>query len=242
MNNKSVVVFKSLLKKGYISKYFEQESYLDFMNSGDIQYELFEMGKLLDFDIHKAGGKVYLIPHQDNEIFSQSNAELKETIGSEAKNIDLYLNNYIIMYFLYLMYNSKNNSIERRDFITIDDLIEKINCKMDLVSKNKDVYEEEEKLYSLNFIKIAETWLGKQYGDVDSKKYTDRIGCVRRAMIKMRNEELITISDSNNKISPTEKLDDLMPYFLGQNRVDEIRNFFKGEEEGEVTNAHIIKN
>ena len=54
-------------------------------------------------------------------------------------------------------------------------------------------------------------------------------GCLNRVMTKLIREELFVVEDE--KIIPTQKLKDLMPYFLRKERVESIQQFIKGGED-----------
>lgn len=234
MNIKALNVFKELLKKGYISRIENPNTFADYRDN-EVRDELDIMKRELDFDLHDVNGRVYLIPLQENELFSQGIADIRSSLGSDAVNLDVYLNNYISMYLIYLFFHGENATPESRESITVNEFIKELDHNMRQATDNKDISEENEKRYGINFIKIAETWLGKIYGEADSKRLDDRVGFVRKAFIKLRDEELFVI-ESNDMIKPTQKLKDIMPYYISQSRVEQINNIFKGKDEEDADN------
>ena len=55
-------------------------------------------------------------------------------------------------------------------------------------------------------------------------------GAIMKVIRKLRDEELIYESEPN-VYKPTQKLSDLMPYFLSQQRVAEVNSIFERGEE-----------
>lgn len=230
MNRKSLSLFQQFLKAGGISRENDPEAYADWQDS-DAAAELREMGEALGFQLFEIGTRVYLIPDPDSELFAQNNADIRESIGTDARNVDVFLNNYIIMTILFLLYHSENNKPKIIDFITITDLVEELDKRMQKAIDNPPETERKENRYGINFIKIAQHWLAKQYGDRLSTRRSDKTGCIRKACVKLRNENLITLPDNESQIRPTVRLDDLMEYYLRQDRVKQINAVFEGVKE-----------
>lgn len=230
MNHKSLTLFRQLVKTGGISRENDPEAYADWQD-GDAAAELQEMGEALGFQLFEIGTRVYLIPDPDSELLAQNNADIRESIGTDARSVDVFLNNYIIMVILFLLYRSENSNPKSRDFIAMNDLVEELDKRMQKAVDNPPETERKENRYGINFIKIAQQWLAKQYGDKLSVRRSDKTGCIRKACIKLRNENLITLPDNESQIRPTSRLDDLMEYYLRQDRVKQINAVFEGVED-----------
>jgi hypothetical protein len=230
MNRKSLSLFQQFLKTGGISREENPEAYADWKD-GDAAAELQEMGEVLGFRLFERGTRVYFIPDSEGELFAQNNTDIRESIGMDARNVDVFLNNYIIITILYLFYHSKNNDPRSRDVVAISDLIEELDRRMRNALENPPETEQKENRYGINFFKIAQTWLAKEYGEKLSTRRSDKTGCVRKACIKLRNQKLIRLPDDETMIFPTVRLDDLMEYYLQQDRVKQIDAVFEGVEE-----------
>lgn len=228
MNPKTLYVFKALMKNGYITRN-ENPVVFDYFSEQEISDELEVMKAELDFDIYRAGSRIYLIPNQENELFSQDNLDFKKSVGSDARLFDIYLLNYIAIYLLYEFFHADGADPLIREFITVEDFIKDFTGHCDRVVKDNTEFENTGKRYGANFIKMADTWLAKAYGSIESNKFDEKRGCVAKVLRKLRDEDLFVI-ESEIKIRPTQKIKDLMPYYLNNERVGEINKIFAGGE------------
>lgn len=226
MNHKTFSLFKQMLGTGGISREKDPEFYADWQDK-DIAGELAELCEELGFHLHEYSTRVYLIPDADNELFAQSNADIRESIGSDARNVDIFLNHYIIMLVLFLLYRSENQRAKSDEFVALSRLVDEMDARMQKALDAPEKSEQEESRYSINFIKIAQLWLAKQRGDKLSTRRNEKYGCIRKACVKLRNENLITLRENESQIWPTMRLDDLMEYYLSSDRVRQIQKMFE---------------
>lgn len=234
MNPKAVRIFKIFIKNEGCFRRQDDPLLWDSFEDEDVLCALDILKAELDFDIHRVGNRAYLIPNQENELFSQTNADFRRDIKAspDQKIIDLYLLNYLCVYLLYEFFHGEGSEPLTRDFILRDDFIELFtnHCKQ-VCSSELDV-ESSELEYGINFQKLAQIWLGKKYGDPDSRVFTNMTGCLNRIMIKLKQEGLFFVED--DKITPTQKAKDLMPYFLRRERVVTIHQYLEEHKDAAV--------
>jgi len=226
MNTKALRVLKAFLKNGEINR--DNDIWNDFKDE-EVRDEFEDLKTELDFSIIEvSGGRAYLVPNQDNELFSQDNFDFKKSIGSDARQNDIYLLNYLGIYLLYTFFHGEGGEPLNRDFITKMDFIHDFNEQCEKVQNDKLSSEENEKEYGINFTNLSNLWLSKLSGDEDdkNKKIDTKMGCLNRILAKFINEKLFTLVDE--KIKPTIKLNDLMPHFLNKDRISDINNLMRG--------------
>ena len=229
MNDGTLKLYRELLKKGYISQRDSQILW-NYVEDVDVYDELCEMGKVLDFDIIRAQGRIYMVPTENNEIFLKNRMDYRADLKtSEIRNRDLYLFNYFEIYLIYLFFRGENADAQVMTFITRDDLIKTFTEHCKTITSQSIDDDDSTNAYSENFRLLAENWLGKKEGDPASRKIEDRNGIVNRVMIRLKADELFNITESGI-IRPTTKLIELMPYVLRKERVGEINNWFEKEE------------
>jgi hypothetical protein len=214
------------MAKGYISREDNELAY-GYMNDTEVVSEMEMMGRELDFELYKANGRIYIIPNQTNELFLQGNNEFRRFTKQEARLDDIYLFNYIGIYMLYIFYHSSGKSPLSRDFIKEEDLISDFTLHCEQIKNESLKFEDATTLYSIDFVRIADKWLAKT-GEV-CNKLDSKYGCARVMLRFFEGEELF-LRDSEERIKPTRKLNDIMPYFLSQQRIKEINSVFSGGE------------
>ncbi|MCH5195634.1 MAG: hypothetical protein J1F28_02900 [Oscillospiraceae bacterium] len=222
MKSETIRLFAKLMEKGYITRAHEPVFYDDSCDA-EISAELAVMEQELDFTIYRTNGRLYLLPNPTNELFSQNNKDFQRSVGNERLD-ELYLLNYMAMFLLYELFGGKGNSLQTRYYIRESDFLD------DFTEHCQKAHDEGEKLknasaqYSLDFLRLADSWLAKR-GD-DSTSIDTKHGCFKKIIKKFKDEELLYESDGMWK--PTVKLNDLMPYFLSQDRISEIHSIIGG--------------
>lgn len=230
MNRGTVEVFQGLMKKGWIDR--GNDSLLwRYYQEIDVQEELEEFKAVIGFELVRAGDRVYLIPTQDNELFLKNNQDYRRDIKADStiRNRDLYLMNYLAIYLIFVFFGGEGNDPLQRDFISKEDFISLFSdhCKQ---AKAIELESSEELDYSENFIQLADVWLSKLDGEIDSKKFDCKYGILNRILSKLEIDEIFEIGD-DNRIRPTRKMKDLMPYFLRKDRISEIQDWIRGVED-----------
>lgn len=225
MNRKTAGVFRELMKRGYVDKDETPELFAAALDE-EVTDELDTMKREFEFELYRSQRRLYLVPNQENELFLQDNSDFKRSVGTDAKLDDIYLYNYLAVFILHSMFGGKGNNLETRNMFVVSDMIQEFSEHCRKIKSETQDYEAASEKYSIEFINIAEKWLSK-LNDVDNNKLTTMNGTIMKVIRKLRDEELIYESEPN-VYKPTQKLRELMPCFLSQQRVAEVNSIFEG--------------
>ena len=227
MIKSALQIYAKLLKDGQLDSSNDGELFLEYRKE-EVRADLYELEEELGFGILDVGQIIYLIPNLENDILSYSMKELRETISTNARLVDAYLETYLMMYLFYLFYGGKNNNPIQRDFIQVNVFIEELDQKFDNYLSQIDKIDELEDLYGINFRKIAEYWSSKQA--FDEGKIKTKEGTVIKMCRQLEKEKLIRMVENNKEIRPTNRLKDIfINYYLNEDRVQELQLFFRKE-------------
>ena len=227
MNRKTLEVFHSLMKNGWIDR--REDSHIwGYSEDMEVQEELEDFKAVLGIDFVRAGDRLYLVPTQENDLFLKNNQDFRRDIRADntIRNRDLYLMNYLAIYLIYVFFSGEGNDPLCRDFISKEDFISQFTQHCNSVAGSDLAEGEEAPDYSENFIRLAEVWMSKIDGAPDSQKFDTRYGILNRILAKFKTDELFSLDD-DDRIRPTRKLKDLMPYFLRKDRISEIQAWIK---------------
>ena len=182
----------------------------------------------MDFTLREIAGVVYLIPHPDNALLSISLRDIRESESRSDLVVDAFLQCYITMTILWMIYGGKNNNPKRVMFLQIKDIIDTLNERFLTAgaadAMQTDAMQIEESL-EINFTQIANLWNAMQTHDEQRRK--TRRGAVLKACGLLERQKLIYILDEKREIRPTKRLDDLMiGYYLHEERISAIHKLF----------------
>ncbi len=222
MKPESLRLFAKLMEKGYITREQDPLYYEDYCDT-EIATELAVMEQELDFTLYRTNGRLYLLPNPSNELFSQNNADFRRSVGNE-KLEELYLLNYMAIFLLHQLYGGKGNTLQTRYYIKESDFLDEFTHHCEQVHSEGESLKNASAQYSIDFLRLADNWLAKR-GD-ESNSVDTKHGCFMKIIRKFRDEELLF--DSDGVWKPTVKLNDLMPYYLSQNRISEIHSVLEG--------------
>ena len=193
----------------------------------EVRAELDIWGEELGFTLVDMRGKVYLIPHTDSELLSFTIRDVRESESRSDRMIDAFLQCYITMTVLWMLYGGKNNNPKRAVFLQVKDIVAELDERFsDITAPEAGILETE---YEINFTQISSQWGAMPVDDEQRRK--TRVGSVLRACRFMERQRLLIILDEKREIRPTERLDDLMiGYYLDVRRIQEIHTLFENEE------------
>lgn len=228
MTTNTLKLFHEMMKHGWIDRH-DNGLLWNYVEDSEVRDELEDMGKELGFEILQAQDRLYLVPTQDNDLFLKNNVDYRSDIkaSNEVKTRDLYLMNYLAIFILYLFFKGEGNEVCVRNFITKEELLKEFTNHCKMVEDKELEGEENSNDFGENFYMLAQDWLGKKEGDTASRRVEDRYGVVNKILLKFRADELFVEDD--NKISPTKKTRDLMPYVLRKDRIQMINSWIEGE-------------
>lgn len=228
MNVKTSKLFRALMNCGYIEKDDDPELFSAYFDD-EVADDFAVLQQDFEFKLLKTPRRIYLIPDQSNELFLQNNSDYKRLVGSDAKLSDIYMYNYLAVFILHSMYGGKGNNLETREMFRVSDMIREFSEHCRRIRDEERDYELAEEKYSIEFREIAGNWLSKR-NDIDNNRSETMNGTIMKVIRKLRDEELIYESEPN-VYKPTQKLSDLMPYFLSQQRAAEVNSIFEGGKE-----------
>ena len=224
MKPESLKLFAKLMEKGYITREQNPSYYEDYCDA-EIASELAVMEQELDFTLYRTNGRLYLLPNPSNELFSQNNSDFRRSVGNE-KLEELYLLNYMAIFLLHELYGGKGNTLQTRYYIRECDFLDDFTKHCEQVRAEGEDMKNAAAQYSMDFLRLADNWLAKR-GD-ESISSDTKHGCFMKIIRKFRDEDLLY--DADGVWKPTVKLNDLMPYYLSQNRIAEIHSILEGGE------------
>lgn len=222
MRPESLKLFAKLMENGYITRE-QSPAYYEYYNDPEIASELAIMEQELDFTLYKTNGRLYLLPDPNNELFSQDNNDFRRSVGNE-KLEELYLLNYMAIFLLHELYGGKGNTLQTRYYIKESDFLSEFTKHCEQVRSEGESLKNASAQYSIDFLHLADNWLAKR-GD-ESNSVDTKHGCFMKIIRKFRDEKLLY--DADGVWKPTVKLNDLMPYYLSQNRITEIHSILEG--------------
>lgn len=219
-------ILKQLILKGVINDRDDRELF-EYASMYEIWDELETASQEWDFHIVKSPHNLYLIPTQENTLFNTKLRDVKENVGSEARNIDAYLQCYIVIVVLHMLFGSKNSSPQSADFLLIKDVV----AELDERFENENEATALEATYHINFRKISDIWNSKSV--VSEGRKDSKFELVRTACRFLRNQKLLKFcDDDDDKVEPLERFVAIMSqYYLNESRICEINALFDKKEE-----------
>lgn len=218
MKTEAADIFKKLLKNGWIDRK-DDALIWNALDDENVLADIDVLKASFAFDTVRTNDKYYLVPLQENDLFLKNNVDYRKDIKAEdARKKDLYLLNYLAIYIIYLFFKGENANYKSRDFITREDLLERftLHCQ-ETENAETDTMDG----FSESFVMLAQSWLSKTEGPADSTKWTtEKNGVVNKILQKFKTDGLF--GEYDGEIKPTQKLIDLMPYFLRKERINEI--------------------
>lgn len=224
--NRALQIYKKLLADGQINDKNDLEFYTNYKDP-EVRMMLTQFERELGFRLVEAKHTVYLVPNSDNELLSFTMKDIRELISSGARQVDSFLQCYIIMVILHMFYGGKNNDPKQIEFLQIKDIVQKLDEKFDTASEARR--DELEESYSINFRQIANIWRAKAVAQ-DGKRTTKNELVLKACRLVIR-QKLVEFRDNEREIKTTKRLDDLMKYYyLDEKRVQEISRIFEEDD------------
>ena len=157
----------------------------------DIRDELEVMSEEWDFTLVRTFHDIYIVPLPDNEMFNMRFREFRESISSNAKKIDAYLQCYIIMVIFWMFFGSRNSDPQRTESLRIKDIVIKLDERFS--NENKAAQMEEAQL---DFHQIADKWNGNLYKDEGRKQ--SKVELVKTACRILVKNGLVIFADDED--------------------------------------------
>lgn len=160
--------------------------------------------------------------------------DFRESIATNAKKVEAYLQCYIIMVILWMFFGGRNSDPQLTNSLRIRDIVLKLDERFS--DEQKAAKKEEAQI---DFHKIADKWNGNVYKGEGRKQ--SKIELVKTACRILVRNELVIFADDEDEIRCRKRLSDLMKnYYLSDKRISEINRLF--EKEDENANDQSYKN
>jgi len=222
---KAAKIITKLLKSGELSSIDDAELFEHFH---EVRDELDIYGEEMGFSLHEINSTVYLIPNMDSDILTYSLKKVRESESSSANLKDAFLQCYITMTILWLLYGGKNKDPLQYAFLQISTIVAKLDERLN--ADNSELGRVLEEDCEINFKQIAEHWKPLHAHDEENIKRKTRMGRVLTACRFLEREGLVNLRDNELEVRPTKRLNDLMQYYLNNDRIKDIHCLFDNEE------------
>jgi hypothetical protein len=220
---KAMKIYYYLLGKGEITFEDNKELYLDYADS-EVRYMVEILAKESDVIIEKYNQVIYLIPKEENDVIGIKDIELQKVISSDARKIDFYLAQYIMIVLITVFFSGKGNYVKVRDFIRVAELEEIITHRLSYANSKKEIETLQEE-GAINITRMYEQWNALQIDDKSKKK--TKYGYIRSVCGFLQKHKLIYFDQIEEHIRPTNKFTHLMTYnFLDNSRMEIIEKIF----------------
>jgi len=187
----------------------------------EVRAELDIWGEEMGFTLKDINGSVYLIPDADSDLLSFSIKDIRDS----GKTIDAFLQCYIIMIILWLLYGGKNNNPKSAIFLQIKDIVKALDGRFAEIPAGLPMTMED--AFEINFTQIAAAWNAMPVYD-DQRRKT-KTGVTLQTCRLLERQRLVDLLDENREIRPRKRLDDLMAgFYLDIQRVKELHALFDG--------------
>lgn len=217
-------VLKQLILKGSINDRDDRELF-EYISIDGVWDELETTAQEWDFHIIKSLHSLYLVPTQENTLFNVKLRDIRENVGSEARNIDAYLQCYIVMVVLHMFFGSKNNTPQSASSLYVKDIVTELDERF----KNGNEATALESTFHINFRRISDVWNSKTVVNVGRKD--SKVEIVKTACRFLRNQKLLEFCDDYEEVRPLDRLITVMcQYYLNDTRIKEINALFDKED------------
>ncbi|MCM3737886.1 DUF6063 family protein [Bacillus cytotoxicus] len=225
-------LFLALLKKGKIEKN-ERDLYQLYAREQvqEILSELIE--PKADMKILEVEDVLYIVTNMENELFSYSNQELRDKMKLKS-NRELYLAYFAMLTVISKFYNSEDQTLSTRVYVTIEEIESTVSYHMEQFEKSIQEFgdgEDLSDLYDLDIEGIVGVWNGLRVYDEKAKRIEltekNRIGFLLKVFRFMQEEELFIVREQK-EIELTQKLKRIISgYYFNNFRKEQLMNLLQ---------------
>lgn len=224
---KAMRIYYFLLKEGELSFDNNKELYLDYSDS-EVRSLLEIMARESNVSIERYNQVVYLIPDEENDVLGIKDMELQKVISYDARKIDFYLSQYIIIVMILVFYSGKGGFVKSRDFIRLPELEAIISSRLAYANSRKNIEREQEEA-AVNITEMCEHWSALQMEEPGKRK--TKYGYIRSVCSFLAKQGLLIYDMVEEDIRPTAKFTNLMMYnFLDSERIELIDGLLGGQD------------
>ena len=221
---KAMRIYYYLLKDGELTFDNNKELYLDYSDR-EVRAIIDIMARESNISIEKFNQVIYLIPNEENDILGIKEMDLQKIISYDARKIDFYLSQYIIITIIFVFFSGKGSYVKSRDFIRIAELEEVITSRLLYANSKKNIDREQEEA-KFNVTAMFEHWNALQIDEQGKRK--TKYGYIRSVCAFLEKHNLLVYDTVEEDIRPSNKLTHLMTYnFLDGNRLEIINKLLE---------------
>ena len=221
---KAMRIYYFLLKEGELTFDNSRELYLDYSDS-EVRGLLEIMARESEVSIEKYNQVVYLIPHEENDVIGIKDMDLQKVISYDARKIDFYLSQYIIIIIITVFFSGRGSFVRSRDFIRIAELEEVVTSRLSYANSKKNI-ERQQEAAMLDITGMFEHWNALQIDEPGKRK--TKYGYIRSVCGFLARHGLLMYDAVEEDLRPTNKLTHLMTYnFLDSARLEVIGKLFE---------------
>ncbi len=221
MMRESIKLMRALISKGSISDREDAELFR-LASLQQVREELEIFSEEWDFRLITTSHNIYIVPLQDNDFFNVKLSDIRKSVSASARNIDAYLQCYIIMVIIWMFYGTKNTGTQYAESLRVRHIVDKLEERFSGQGTMSDIDD-----MNINFVKLAEKWNNSLMDEEGKKSKTE---FVRTACRFLESQKLIRFYDDGDEIRPTLRLTDLMQnYYLDEKRISDIHRIFEKE-------------
>ena len=221
MMRESIKLMRALISKGSISDREDAELFR-LASLQQVREELEIFSEEWDFRLITTSHNIYIVPLQDNDFFNVKLSDIRKSVSASARNIDAYLQCYIIMVIIWMFYGTQNTGTQYAESLRVRHIVDKLDERFSGQSTMSDIDD-----MNINFVKLAEKWNNSLMDEEGKKSKTE---FVRTACRFLESQKLIRFYDDGDEIRPTLRLTDLMHnYYLDEKRISDIHRIFEKE-------------
>lgn len=216
---KAMRIYYFLLKEGELTFDNNKELYLDYSDS-EVRGLLEIMARESSVSIEKYNQVVYLIPDEENDVIGIKDMDLQKIISYDARKIDFYLSQYIIIIIINVFFSGRGSFVKSRDFIRLAELEEIITTRLGYANSKKNIEREQEEAM-FNITGMFEHWNALQIDEPGKRK--TKYGYIRSVCGFLAKHDLLIYDAIEEDIRPANKFTHLMTYnFLDYERIEVI--------------------
>lgn len=221
-------LFFLLLKKGELQEKDDNTIFKEYLSNENMREILEIISNEGDFAIKMIGDSIYLLPNPYNEI-----------IGFDYRTTDLgtSLNDsYLGFWVITIIFAEFTNEIDPVQYLNIIDIMGLVSESFERAARKENI-EEEEVEAGINLLELKRIWDSKLQWDEGAKIKQDtiaweyKIGVVRKVIIFLKKNDLVTYYQEEDRIYPSDKFNNLMfNHFINIERKALIEKLFSEEE------------
>jgi len=197
-----------LLRNRVLNRKNAPEILIAYENSFAIQEIVRKQCEALECHVIHDRTGVYLVPDLENTFLGYNPSSLVQAILGTGKTVeDLNIPLVIVFVLLHQLFDGGSGNVQIRESIWVNDLVRVVDDEIkQFASVATPEIEEED---NIPYKAISQEWCKCPWGD-DTPSTGTKCGLVRKTLIFLKTQELITLTDNKKRVYPSDRLKALM--------------------------------